>query len=132
MNKKRDYYRRNGNNSNPGYQQRRNSGEQHEGVKDSSTERVQHNDAKENTSYKENNFRKDNSHHKDGTYQRDQRDQREGASRQPYHNSNNTSPRYQTRVKAEETIDDIIVDIARIEKEIQLELKEIKSLRLGL
>jgi len=34
-------------------------------------------------------------------------------------------------MKAEETIDDIKTDILRIEKEIELELKEIRSLRLG-
>jgi hypothetical protein len=35
-------------------------------------------------------------------------------------------------MKAEETADDIRADIARIEKEIELEIKEIKSMRLGL
>lgn len=34
--------------------------------------------------------------------------------------------------KTEETVDDIANDITRIEKEIDLEIKEIKSLRLGL
>jgi len=41
-------------------------------------------------------------------------------------------PRYNKNIRAEETIDDIKVDITRIEKEIQLEIKEIRSLKLGL
>ena len=36
------------------------------------------------------------------------------------------------KTRANETIEDIREDIARIEKEIQLEIKEIKSMRLGL
>ena len=36
------------------------------------------------------------------------------------------------RIKAEETIDDIKIDITRIEKEIDLEIKEIQSLKLVL
>ncbi|MDF2524387.1 MAG: hypothetical protein K0R31_2028 [Clostridiales bacterium] len=48
-------------------------------------------------------------------------------------NSNSSySSRYSNRVKAVETIDDIKTDITRLEKEIELELKEIRSLRLGL
>ena len=41
-------------------------------------------------------------------------------------------PRHHTRIKVEETVDDIKADITRLEKEIDLEIKEIKSLRLGL
>lgn len=37
-----------------------------------------------------------------------------------------------SRIKVEETIDDIKGDINRLEKEIALEINEIKSLRLGL
>jgi hypothetical protein len=36
------------------------------------------------------------------------------------------------RIKEDETVEDIKEDIARIEKEIQLELKEIRSMKLGL
>lgn len=36
------------------------------------------------------------------------------------------------KVKVEETIEDIAKDIARIEKEIDLEIKEIMALKLGL
>lgn len=39
---------------------------------------------------------------------------------------------YSQRNAANETIDDIKEDIVRIEKEIRLEIKEIKSLKLGL
>lgn len=46
-----------------------------------------------------------------------------------YHNNYNKPAE---RVKAIETLEDIKADITRIEKEIQLEIKEIKSIRLGL
>ena len=61
-----------------------------------------------------------------------------------YQTSNNTAPaannsgntsyasRYSNRVKSVETIDDIKADICRLEKEIELEIKEIMTLRLGL
>lgn len=63
-----------------------------------------------------------------GNYRSYNRDnyQRQG---HPYQNS---GPRYNQRIRADETIDDIKMDISRIEKEIELELKEIKSLRLGM
>ena len=38
--------------------------------------------------------------------------------------------KYNNRAKAEETVEDIREDIARIEKEIELEIKEIRSLKL--
>jgi hypothetical protein len=41
------------------------------------------------------------------------------------------SQRPAIKPRAEETVEDIAVDIGRIEKEIELELKEIRSLRLG-
>jgi len=56
-------------------------------------------------------------HHKSGSW-----------SRSSY--QNNTS-RY-NKIREEETINDIKEDIARLEKEIELEIKEIKSIKLGL
>ncbi len=44
----------------------------------------------------------------------------------------NNTPRYNQKVKVDETIDEIKADIVRIEKEIELEIKEIKTLKLGL
>lgn len=44
--------------------------------------------------------------------------------------SQTQGPRFSTRNRAEETIDDIKEDIVRIEKEIELEIKEIRSLKL--
>jgi hypothetical protein len=45
--------------------------------------------------------------------------------------SRDSFQKYNERIKpAEETFDDIRADISRIEKEIQLELKEIRSLKL--
>ena len=51
----------------------------------------------------------------------------------PSHNASaqNSMPRY-NRIKTEETVEDIQMDISRIEKEIELEIKEIRSLRIGL
>lgn len=72
---------------------------------------------------------------KEGGYQknfnRDNRENRENYQRSGYQFQNN-GQRYQKRIKADETIDDIKLDIQRIEKEIELELKEIRSSRLGL
>ena len=44
----------------------------------------------------------------------------------------NSQTRFNTRVKTIETVEDIKADIVRIEKEIDLEIKEIKTMRLGL
>ena len=46
-------------------------------------------------------------------------------------NRRNTTKDYK-KIKVEETIEDIEKDIARIEKEIDLEIKEIMALKLGL
>lgn len=78
--------------------------------------------------------------HRDNRESRDNRDSRDGKEirenrentpRRDYSNSG-AQPRYASRIRAEETVEDIKVDISRIEKEIQLEIKEIKSMRLGL
>jgi hypothetical protein len=49
---------------------------------------------------------------------------------QPRQHQQSSGPRFNTRNRAEETIDDIKEDITRIEKEIELEIKEIRSLKL--
>lgn len=54
---------------------------------------------------------------------------RNNYSRQNYSNYH-SAPRYNNRIKTEETVDDIKEDIIRIEKEIDLEIKEIRSLKL--
>lgn len=66
---------------------------------------------------------------RDSGFQKSSHAGKENASRHNY--NNNHSSRGNGRVKTEETIEDIRTDIARIEKEIELELKEIRSLRLG-
>jgi len=71
---------------------------------------------------------RDNNFQKDSSYQRSSYANRESGVRHGY---NNSSSKGNSRVKSEETIEDIRTDIARIEKEIELELKEIRSLRLG-
>jgi hypothetical protein len=82
---------------------------------------------------RQNNSYRDGSGQRGNNYFRDN-----GYSKQNYSNSNSRSNsgynnhRMSNRVKAEETIDDIKADINRIEKEIDLELKEIKSLRIGI
>jgi len=47
-------------------------------------------------------------------------------------NQDNAYPARSNRIKEDETVEDIKEDIARLEKEIQLELKEIRSMKLGL
>ncbi len=59
----------------------------------------------------------------------------QGQPQQGYHHPGAAvaaSSRYAPRYRAEETLEDIRTDIQRLEKEIDLEIKEIKSLRLGL
>ncbi|MCX7841553.1 MAG: hypothetical protein N2489_00570 [Clostridia bacterium] len=56
--------------------------------------------------------------------------EKDNSHRNNFHN--NPPQRYGNKSKAEETAEDIKADILRIEKEIDLEIKEIKSLRLGL
>lgn len=56
---------------------------------------------------------------------------RENTYGQTY-STQNPSSRYIPKLKTEETVEDIKTDILRIEKEIELELKEIRSLRHSL
>jgi len=73
-----------------------------------------------------------NRDNRDNRDTRDNRDNREGGYNKDNsfrtYNSQGTSAR---RIKTEETIDDIRIDLARIEKEIELEIKQIATLRLG-
>lgn len=55
---------------------------------------------------------------------------RDNASKHGSPSSHSGQQRYNNKVKTEETIEDIRVDISRIEKEIELEIKEIRSLKL--
>jgi len=57
------------------------------------------------------------------------RDQRDNRGDKVWNNSQFASSK---RIKTEETVDDIRADLARIEKEIELEIKQIASMRLGL
>lgn len=57
---------------------------------------------------------------------------RGNSSRQNNYNNNYSYSTRQKRIKEDETVEDIREDICRIEKEIQLELREIRSMRLGL
>ena len=63
-------------------------------------------------------------------FQRDNTQNRENFrdTREPYRQH---TQRPVIKPRAEETVEDIAADIGRIEKEIELELKEIKSMRLG-
>jgi len=71
---------------------------------------------------------------REGGYQRNfNRDNRENREvREGYQRTSYGGPRYQNRIRVDETIDDIKLDIQRIEKEIELEIKEIRSSKLGL
>jgi len=54
-----------------------------------------------------------------------------GRTQSRYNNQDRqASSRFVRKVKSEETVDDIRVDIERIEKEIKLEIEEIRSLKL--
>lgn len=55
---------------------------------------------------------------------------RSGSSRQNYQQSQYSASRNMMKYRAEETVDDIREDIARLEKEIDLEIKEIRSMKL--
>lgn len=55
---------------------------------------------------------------------------RSGSSRQNYQQNNFGTTRNTFKYKAEETVDDIREDIARLEKEIHMEIKEIRSMKL--
>ena len=63
-------------------------------------------------------------------FQRDNTQNRENFrdTREPYRQH---TQRPVIKPRAEETVEDIAADIGRLEKEIELELKEIKSMRLG-
>ncbi|AUG58833.1 MAG TPA: hypothetical protein DCE02_03925 [Ruminiclostridium sp.] len=78
------------------------------------------------SSYSKSNNYKDSSLHRSANYNK--RDY--SSSKQNYQNrkSHYKDPE---RIKETETIADIRSDIERIEKEIRLEIKEIKSLKLG-
>ncbi|HEX9058668.1 MAG TPA: hypothetical protein VF941_00650 [Clostridia bacterium] len=69
---------------------------------------------------------RDNSYQTKNTY----RDNRDSSYRNGFHSQ--TSTRNSIKNRADDSIEDIKADITRIEKEIELEIKEIKSLRLGL
>lgn len=78
--------------------------------------------SRENSSIRENQNNREN--------QRPKNFYRENQQRQNFQSQQ--TPRYSNRVKPVETVEDIQIDIQRIEKEIELEIKEIKSMRLGL
>ncbi len=119
------------------YQQRDN-GQQKEGFQREPQKRENNsrdNQARENST-RENTSRDNNQQHKEHqrNYHRDNNQNKEVArennreQREPYR------PHFQRsaiKPRAEETVEDIAADIVRIEKEIELELKEIKSMRLG-
>ncbi|HHX17416.1 MAG TPA: hypothetical protein GX727_00985 [Clostridium sp.] len=64
--------------------------------------------------------------HKSGNYHKKDY----GSSRQNYQNKKSYY-KDSEKIKHTETVADIKLDIERIEKEIRLEIKEIKSLKLG-
>jgi hypothetical protein len=81
------------------------------------------------------------SHNRDNTQTRDNNQSRDNTQNRGFQRENqprqnysyqNSQIKFNTRVKTVETVEDIKADIARIEKEIELEIKEIKTMRLGL
>lgn len=76
-----------------------------------------------------------------GRNQQSQFQYRDGQHVKSFHKGGWNKPAYQqssvskhnmAKIKTEETIDEIKEDIQRLEKEIEFEIKEIKSMRLGL
>ncbi len=93
------------------------------------------NQSRENSS-KENgareNVQRDNQH-KDN-FQRNYHRENNNQNRENRENRDSYRQHFQRpaiKPRAEETVNDIAADIGRIEKEIELELKEIRSMRLG-
>ncbi len=92
----------------------------------------------DNAHLQENNRNKDSGRgrERDNAYGRDNSQsrsfQRENGSRQGYSHQSSASRFNSNRIRAVETAEDIKADIMRIEKEIELEIKEIRSMRLGL
>lgn len=64
---------------------------------------------------------------------REHKDNRDGSQqRNNYNRSYSNNSRYSGKLRSDETVEDIVTDITRIEKEIDLEIKEISSMRLGI
>lgn len=82
---------------------------------------------KENASSSKNSYSgKDGNHQRENNYHKGKKD-----SGQLKNAGGGYSSRDSGRTKTEETVEDIKSDIMRIEKEIMLEIKEIKGLKLG-
>ena len=67
-----------------------------------------------------------------GQGQNQNRNRYNGRNRNNHFRKNNFHKSNRPKVPVEETLEDIQADMARIEKEIELEIKEITSMRLGL
>lgn len=78
-----------------------------------------------------NNGRNDNRNDNRNENRNDNRNDFHKKPQQPRYNSENYAARIVTP-KREETIDDIKMDIEKLEKDIQFEIKQIRSVRLGL
>lgn len=85
----------------------------------------------------------ENRNHNQGQQQNQQQGQNQGQSRNNnryngnrnrnnHYRKNNYHKHSKPKLPVEETLEDIAADIIRIEKEIQLEIKEITTMRLGL
>lgn len=131
MERKKEYPRRTGpGNTDAGNTQRSNNAPR-EGYKPVQEQQIKNfREIRENHENRENRESRETRENREVREVRENRENREGSVRFGHHNQN-VIARHQ-RIKVEETIDDIKEDITRIEKEINLEIKEIKSLKLGL
>lgn len=119
----------------------RESGQQRESQRrDNRDNQARENSPRENNQnqHKENyqrNYHRDNQNRDNQNRDNQNRENRENREpREPREPRENTRQHYQRpaiKPRAEETVADIATDIVRIEKEIELELKEIRSMRLG-
>ena len=87
----------------------------------------------ETESFSKKNFHENNSQKNDFQHNINGAEDREvHTQRNPKHHKPNFSREAQKHIKVEETREDIIRDIGRIEKEIELEIREISALKFGM
>jgi len=111
----------------------RNGGRQSENKPEGRPNQGNGHQPQQNRPWKNEGYRRDGQGYK--SYNRDNRENREGRENVHIREGGPRPGFSQTansrKIKTEETIDDIRLDISRIEKEIDLEIKQIATMRLG-
>jgi len=120
------------NNQQREYQQRDNQKRENSPRENQPRDNVKRDNTPRENSQRENTIRENpNKDNNQRNFYRDNNVNRENFrdTREPYRQN---SQRPAIKPRSEETVEDIAADIGRIEKEIELELREIQSMRLGL